>query len=59
MFTPNTDKTELETNIVNKQGIELPSTGGIGTTIFYVIGGIMVAGAAIALITKKRMGSEK
>ena len=59
VFTPNTDKTELETNIVNKQGIELPSTGGIGTTIFYVIGGIMVAGAAIALITKKRMGSEK
>jgi fimbrial isopeptide formation D2 family protein/LPXTG-motif cell wall-anchored protein len=40
--------------IVNKTGIELPSTGGIGTTIFYIIGGILILGAAIALIGKKR-----
>ena len=33
----------------------LPGTGGIGTTIFYVIGGGLMAAAAILLITKKRM----
>jgi LPXTG-motif cell wall-anchored protein len=33
----------------------LPSTGGIGTTLFYVVGGTLVAGAVVLLITKKRM----
>ncbi|MBQ9317997.1 MAG: LPXTG cell wall anchor domain-containing protein, partial [Atopobiaceae bacterium] len=33
----------------------LPSTGGMGTTLFYVVGGLMVAGAAIALIAKNRV----
>lgn len=42
----------------NYTGTVLPSTGGIGTTIFYVIGGILVVGAGILLITKKRMGKE-
>jgi len=41
--------------IVNKQGSELPSTGGIGTTIFYVVGAILVLGAGIVLITRRRM----
>lgn len=41
--------------IVNLTGAILPSTGGIGTTIFYVVGGILVAAAGILLITKKRM----
>ena len=41
--------------IVNKQGTELPSTGGIGTTIFYVVGAILVIGAGIVLITRRRM----
>ena len=41
--------------IVDMKGTVLPSTGGIGTTIFYVLGGILVAGAGILLITKKRM----
>lgn len=45
--------------VVNKAGLELPSTGGMGTTIFYVLGGVLVVGAAILLITKKRMNSEK
>lgn len=45
--------------IVNKKGAELPSTGGIGTTIFYLGGGCMVAVAGIFLITKKRMGKEE
>lgn len=43
--------------IDNKQGSALPSTGGIGTTIFYVVGGVMVGAAAIFLLTKRRMAS--
>ena len=41
--------------VANFQGTELPSTGGIGTTIFYVVGGAMVITAAVLLITKRRM----
>lgn len=41
--------------VVNKIGTLLPSTGGIGTTIFYVVGGVLVVVAGILLITKKRM----
>ncbi|MCI8417626.1 MAG: isopeptide-forming domain-containing fimbrial protein [Lachnospiraceae bacterium] len=45
----------LSTSIVNLKGIVLPSTGGIGTTIFYIIGGILVVGAGVLLVTRKRM----
>ena len=45
----------VEVTVVNSAGSELPSTGGIGTTLFYVIGGLLMAGAAVLLITKKRM----
>lgn len=38
----------------NNKGSQLPSTGGIGTTIFYVCGGIIVAAAAVLLIVKMR-----
>ena len=40
--------------IENNSGSQLPSTGGIGTTMFYVGGGVLVAGAGVLLITKKR-----
>ena len=50
-----TDVGEVE--IENKSGTELPSTGGIGTTIFYVLGSILVIGAVVLLITKKRMSA--
>ena len=43
--------------IVNMKGSILPSTGGIGTTIFYVVGGILVAVAVVLLVTKKRMSN--
>lgn len=42
-------------NVENNAGTTLPGTGGIGTTIFYVIGGGLMVAAAILLITKKRM----
>ena len=45
----------VSTSVVNKSGVELPSTGGIGTTIFYVLGGILVLAAVVLLVTKKRM----
>ena len=41
--------------VINNQGTTLPSTGGIGTTIFYAVGGILVLAAIVLLITKKRM----
>lgn len=48
------DENKITTTIVNTSGSLLPSTGGIGTTIFYIVGGILVVGAAILLIAKKR-----
>ena len=47
--------TTLSTNVVNQSGAELPSTGGMGTTLFYVLGAVLVVGAGVLLITKKRM----
>ena len=65
----NTTKTETEKKVkvdidniaatvlvvVNKAGTELPSTGGMGTTVFYVLGSVLVLGAVVLLVTKKRM----
>ena len=50
-----TDEKEKVVPIENKRGTTLPGTGGIGTTIFYVVGGGLMVAAAILLITKKRM----
>lgn len=44
----------LSTNVVNTSGSLLPSTGGIGTTIFYVIGGILMVGAGVILVSRRR-----
>lgn len=54
-FTADPEAGSLTADVENKSGTELPSTGGIGTTIFYVVGGAMVLGAGIFLIAKKRM----
>lgn len=48
--------TTMMFDIENKSGATLPETGGIGTTLFYVIGGLLVVGAGVLLVTKKRMG---
>lgn len=51
------DGSNLSTTIINKKagGITLPSTGGIGTTLFYVVGGGLMVAAIVLLVTKKRM----
>lgn len=55
------DQTEMDTSgvvkVENNAGAELPSTGGIGTTVFYVLGSAMALGAVILLVTKKRMAA--
>lgn len=59
VFTVNVGTGTAATNIVNHSGSELPSTGGIGQILVYVIGGIAVAGAGVLLIAKRRAGSQK
>ena len=54
-FTGSVDNSSLTISIQTRMGSTLPGTGGIGTTIFYVIGGGLMVAAAILLITKKRM----
>ena len=56
-FTESVTDGSLSADVVNNKGSELPTTGGMGTTIFYVVGSILVLGAAILLITKKRMNA--
>ncbi len=53
----NTDG-KVATYVENLKGSTLPSTGGIGTTLFYVVGGTLVAGTGVTLIAKKRMKKE-
>ena len=57
--TVNNDKQlSVSVDVRNNKGSTLPSTGGIGTTIFYVIGGGLMAVAAVLLVTKKRMNNK-
>lgn len=51
------EATNLPTSIQNTKGIELPSTGGMGTTIFYIVGAILVLGAGVVLVTRRRMNA--
>ena len=50
---------EKTADVIDMAGSTLPSTGGMGTTIFYVLGGILVIAAVVLLITRKRMSAEK
>lgn len=51
--------TVSEVKVLNQTGSELPSTGGMGTTIFYVVGGMMMAAAFVLLITKRKVAAGK
>ena len=56
-FTP--ENATVQLTIDNFKGNVLPSTGGIGTTMFYIVGGILFVGAIVLLVSKKRMGSKE
>lgn len=56
--TPGSDGT-ITMEVKNFQGVILPETGGIGTTIFYIVGGVLVVGAVVLLITKRRAGADE
>lgn len=58
-FTVNATNGSLTTDIVNQAGTVLPSTGGMGTTVFYVVGGGLMAVAVVLLVTKKRMENKR
>ena len=49
----------LSADVINQKGSTLPETGGMGTTIFYVLGAILVLGAGVLLIARRRTDSEK
>lgn len=57
-FTSNTTEGSLSADVVNKAGSTLPETGGVGTPIFYIAGGVLAVAAAILLVTKKRMSKQ-
>lgn len=49
---------KLTTNVVNERGVILPETGGIGTTVFYIVGGLLVVAVLVFFIAKKRVSSK-
>ena len=49
------EELSVTANVENQAGTLLPSTGGMGTTVFYVLGAVLVVGAGVLLVTKKRM----
>lgn len=49
----------MNNKLVNKSGATLPETGGIGTTIFYVLGGMMFVGAALILIVRRKAEADE
>lgn len=51
----NQEEVVTEVKVLNNTGSLLPSTGGMGTTLFYIFGAILVIGSGVVLITKKRM----
>ena len=57
--TEGTKTGAFDTTVINRKGTELPSTGGMGTILFYTVGGIMVIGAGVVLVTKKRSKNEQ
>ncbi len=58
-FATNVNAGSLTASVINEMGIVLPETGGIGTTIFYILGAILLIGASVVLIARKRMTAEQ
>lgn len=58
-FTVDDKLSSLTTDVVNKKGSTLPSTGGRGTTMIYIIGAALVVTAGVVLVMRKKMNSDK
>lgn len=58
LFTPKTTEGTLETDVKNYKGSELPETGGMGTTVLYAAGTLMILAAAAFLVMKKKAESK-
>lgn len=58
-FTPDLTQGALSSDVENKSGATLPETGGIGTTLFYLIGGLMAAGSALTLVIRRRADADE
>lgn len=58
LFTTNPAEGTLETNVINYKGSELPETGGMGTTVLYAAGTLMILAAAAFLVMKKKADSK-
>lgn len=58
-LTSSTDEAKDQIQIVNEAGSQLPSTGGMGTTVLYIAGAALVLGAGITLVVRRRMNSDQ
>ena len=55
-----TDDTPMDKiTVVNEAGSQLPTTGGMGTTVLYIAGAVLVLGAGITLVVRRRMNSDQ
>ena len=50
--------TAVTVTVINNAGTELPSTGGMGTTVFYILGAVLVIGAGVVLAARRRVGAK-
>lgn len=57
-FTTIASEGAVSTDVQNVSGSTLPSTGGMGTTVFYLLGGVLVVGAGVVLFTRRRVDAE-
>ena len=58
LYVKKANSVATEFDVINQSGTALPSTGGIGTTIFYVLGAALVIGAGVLLVTRRRMNND-
>ncbi|MGN0962479.1 MAG: SpaH/EbpB family LPXTG-anchored major pilin [Clostridia bacterium] len=58
-LTGNETVLTLTSQVENNKGSLLPGTGGMGTTLFYILGGLLVLGAGVLMVTRRRMRTEK